>query len=79
MTGVPGWLLKVVMAFIEDRRMIVNYEGKQSGVKLLPGGGPQGTLLALLLFIILINELGVEGQENNTGELITSNSFEICG
>ena len=32
----------------------------------------QGTLLGLLLFIILINDLGYEGQVNNTEEVITS-------
>ena len=40
-------------------------------MKNLPGGGPQGTLLALILFIILINDIGFEEQKNNTGELIT--------
>ena len=63
--GVPAWLLKVVIAFLSDRRMIVRYKGKQSSVKNLPGGGPQGTL-------VLINELGFEGQQNNAGELLTS-------
>ena len=38
----------------------------------LPGGGPQGTIIALLLFLVLINELGFSGQMNNTGETITS-------
>ena len=52
--------------------MIVRHKGKQSSVKSLPGGGPQGTLLGLLLFIVLINDVGFEGQENNTGEIITS-------
>ena len=51
--GVPGCLLKVVIAFLKDRQMLVNYKGKQSSIKSLPGGGPQGTLLALLLFIVL--------------------------
>ena len=41
-------------------------------IKSLPGGGPQGTLLGLLLFIVLINDVGFPGQLNNAGELITS-------
>ena len=49
---VPGWLLKVLMAFLEDR-----------------------TLLDLLLFIVLINDVGFEGQVNNAGEIITSNEI----
>ena len=52
--------------------MLVRYKGKQSGIKSLPGGGPQGTLLGLLLFIVLINDAGFEGQINNVGDLITS-------
>ena len=69
--GVPGWLLKIVMAFLSDRRMIVRYQGRESTSKYVPGGGPQGTLLGLLLFLILINDLGFEDQENNAGDLIT--------
>ena len=69
--GVPGWLLHLVMAFLTDRTMIVRYNGKQSSSKCLPGGGPQGTLLGLLLFLVLINDLGFDNQKNNTGELIT--------
>ena len=70
--GVPGWLLKIVIAFLKDRKMQVNYKGAHSSIKNLPGGGPQGTLLALLLFIVLINDLGFEGQVNNAGEIATS-------
>ena len=69
--GVPGWLLFIVMAFLTDRRMVVRYNGKHSSTRCLPGGGPQGTLLGLLLFLVLINDLGFENQKNNAGELIT--------
>ena len=70
--GVPGWLLKIVISFLTNRKMIINYRGKQSSMKSLPGGGPQGTILALLLFIVLINDIGFEGQSNNAGDIITS-------
>ena len=71
--GVPGWLLKIVISFLQERRMVVRYRGKVSSPRLLPGGGPQGTVLALLLFIVLVNDIGFESQVNNAGDLITSN------
>ena len=69
--GTPGWLLKIVMSFLSDRQMKVKYKGKYSKLFSLPGGGPQGSLLGLFLFIVLINDAGFEGQQNNAGELIT--------
>lgn len=70
--GVPAWLLKIVMSFLTSRSMFVRYKGTSSSSKDLPGGGPQGTLLGLLLFLVLINDLGFEDQKNNIGELLTS-------
>ena len=70
--GVPSWLLKVVMAFLTDRKMFTRYKGQMSSDKSLPGGGPQGTLLGLLLFIVLINKAGFDNQINNAGDIITS-------
>ena len=69
--GVPAWLLKIVMSFLEGRSMVVRHQGATSSPRALPGGGPQGTLLGLLLFIVLINEVGYNDQLNNTGEMIT--------
>ena len=56
--SVPGWHLNIVISFLSNRSMKVRYNGCESSIKPLPGGGPQGTVLALLLFIILINEIG---------------------
>ena len=69
--GVPAWLLNLVIAFLTNRRMIVRYKGEESDPKMLPGGGPQGTLLGLFLFLVLINDVGFEGQTNKVGELAT--------
>ena len=60
------------MSFLSDRTMVVRYKGATSSEKKLPGGGPQGTLLGLLLFIVLINDIGFSNQVNNAGDLITS-------
>ena len=51
--------------------MKVKYKGKYSSLYSLPGGGPQGTLLGLFLFLVLVNDVGFAGQQNNAGELIT--------
>ena len=70
--GVPGWLLKVVMSFLEDRKMVLRYKGKESSIKYLPGGGPQGTLLGLLIFLVHINDTGFSNQLNNAGDILAS-------
>ena len=51
--------------------MILKYKETKSEMKSLPGGGPQGTLLGLFLFIVLINDAGFENQEKNIGEIIS--------
>ena len=38
--------------------MKVKFKGTYSSLFSLPGGGPQGTLLGRLLFLILISDLG---------------------
>ena len=70
--GVPGWLLTVVIGFLENRQLVVTFKGEQSKKKDMPGGGPQGTILGMFLFLILINDAGFEAQKNELGKLITS-------
>ena len=70
--GVPAWLLRIVMAFLTNRNMVVNNKGAKSSRKYLPLGGAQGTLLGLLLFLVLINDAGFGNQVNNVGDIITS-------
>ena len=74
--GVPGWLLYydynyIIMGFLKERVMVVNYKGATTEAKKLPGGGPQGTLLGLLLFLILINLCGFNQEETEIGSTIT--------
>ena len=69
--GTPGWLLKLVVAFLTNRSMKMEYKGAYSCLFSLPGGRPQGSLLWLFLFLALIDYIGFDGQTNNVGELIS--------
>ena len=71
--GTPGWLLKLVMAFLTNRKMILKYKGCKSEMEDLPGGGPQGTKLGLFLFIILINKAGFKPNQicQKIGQVLT--------
>ena len=69
---VPGWLLNVVMGFLSERIMTVRFKGETTEPKELPGGGPQGTLLGLLLFLILINDCGFKNQAPSISNIITN-------
>ena len=69
--SVPGWLLNIVKGFLEDRILIVKYNGAYSESKRMPGGGPQGTILGLFLFLVQINEAGFAEQDKEIGKKIT--------
>ena len=69
--GVPGWLLRIVVGFLENRELLVNYKGCKSNRKRLPGGGPQGTLLGMFLFLVMINAAGFRNNLQNVGKWIT--------
>ena len=71
--GVPGWLLKIVVGFLEQRKLVVSFKNAKSELKEMPGGGPQGTVLGMYLFLILINEAGFDlDMTKNFGEKLTA-------
>ena len=69
--GVPGWLLEIVIGFLKDRTLVVSYRGEKSEAKNMPGGGPQGTILGMFLFLVLINEAGFKNIKESIGLKIT--------
>ena len=70
--GVPVWLLKIIIGFLEDRELVVIFQGAKSESKEMPGGGPQGTVLGMFLFLILINKAGFSDQSKKLGEKLTT-------
>ena len=69
--GIPGWLLKIIIGFLKERELIVRYKGRNSSRKAMPGGTPQGTILGLFLFLIIVNSAGFKKLEKNLGSKIT--------
>ena len=51
----PSWLLNIIVSYLSNRSMFLTYNGEQSTLKKLPGGGPQGAFLGGLIFIIKFN------------------------
>ena len=65
--GTPGWLLNIVISFLSNRKLKVRLNGKTSSTKDMPGGGPQGTILVLLIFIIVFNMAGNPSSSSSLG------------
>ena len=74
--SVPGWLLNIVIGFLSDRSLIVSVKGVKSDKKGLPGGGPQGTILGMFLFLILIMKAGISETDERLGSVITASKHK---
>ena len=69
---VPGWLFFIIMGFLSERELVVSYRGEVSEAMEMPGGGPQGTVLGMLLFLVLINKAGFAESDRTVGTKVTT-------
>ena len=53
--NVPTCGLRPIMSYLSNRRMCVKFNGGESKEQYIPGGGPQGGLLTILLFDLQVN------------------------
>ena len=56
--NIPTCALKLIISYLSNRSLCIRYHGAVSSDRVMPGGGPQGTLLIVLLFILQVNLAG---------------------
>ena len=59
---VPQWLLRLLLSYLQNRKMILRFRNCNSSARDLPGGCPQGTLIGVILYILYINPIGFPGE-----------------
>ena len=59
---VPQWLLRILLSYLQKRKMILRFRKCCSHPKCLSGGCPQGTLIGVILYILYINPIGYPGE-----------------
>ena len=50
--------LRLIVSYLSNRTMCVRYDGATSDEQQISGGGPQGSLLIVLLFYLQVNLAG---------------------
>ena len=89
--NIPTCALRLIISYLTDRSMCIRYHGAVSSDRSMPGGGPQGTLLIVLLFILQVNHAGdpctvpatllagVHGPEPNPDEVVDPKPCQTYG
>ena len=53
--NIPTCALRLIISYLSERKMCVRYNGAVSNEQDIPGGGPQGGLLTVILFDLQVN------------------------
>ena len=56
--NIPTCALRLIISYLSGRKMCVRFNGATSDEQDIPGGGPQGGLLTVLLFDLQVNLAG---------------------
>ena len=56
--NIPTCALRLIISYLSQRKMCVRYNGAESAEQDIPGGGPQGGLLIVILFDLQVNMVG---------------------
>ena len=56
--NIPTCALRLIVSYLSQRKMCVRYNGAESTEQYIPGGGPQGGLLTVILFNLQVNKAG---------------------
>lgn len=68
--AVPGWLIKLVVAFLSNRSLQCKWKDELSDKLSMPAGGPQGTILGQFVFVLLWVGAGPQDQEYSWGQVL---------
>ena len=75
--NVPGWLLRIIISYLTERRLVVRHKGYSSTEQAMPGGSPQGTLLGVLFFLVMVNQAGWPKQQLQQQQTCTSTDLSL--
>ena len=56
--NIPTCALRLLVSYLSQRSMCVRYKDAVSDTQSIPGGGPQGGLLTVILFNLQSNKAG---------------------
>ena len=76
---VPQWLLRLILSYLQNRKMILRFRKCCSDPLCLNGGCPQGTLIGVILYILYINPIGYPGEITLQVSDVLHNYWELVG
>ena len=69
--NLPGWLLRILIGYLSGRKLRIRYKSKTGEEKSIFGGGGQGTVLGLWIFLFMIDKAGPKRSIQTIGQTIT--------